>query len=217
MQLMQSLQEAFALLLPVSCAGCGASDVALCHTCRDELRPSVQVRTAHGVRVASGLQLTETSRAVLRAIKRDHRTSLIHALVPAVTAALDVATIGAPRCALVPIPPTKRAMRRRGFDTVKLLARGAHVPVVSALTYARTPDDQRGLSELQRVHNMHDAFSVRARALVGVPAVIIFDDVVTTGATIGAATRALERAGIPVFGAITAVSTPKVNSTEKDT
>lgn len=115
---------------------------------------------------------------------------------------------------LVPVPSSAAARRRRRDDPLGRLARaaaaglrGRAVParVVPALRVRGRPADQVGLSRSGRIANLHGRFAVR-RGAVGAlrpvpdggpgPLVVVVDDVLTTGATVREAVRALAAAGI---------------------
>jgi predicted amidophosphoribosyltransferase len=63
-----------------------------------------------------------------------------------------------------------------------------------------------GLSAVQRQENLNGAFGVR-RTMFG--KAIIVDDVVTTGATLNSAARALKYAGVQQVIAVTLCGSPK--------
>lgn len=87
---MDAILDALAVLLPVSCAGCGADDRALCRTCRAALVPEVSSRLlADDLRVWSGLEYDGVAREVILALKRDGRTSVARALAPALRSAVS--------------------------------------------------------------------------------------------------------------------------------
>lgn len=99
--------------------------------------------------------------------------------------------------AIVSVPATSRAVRRRGFDhaesIAKALAAITGLPQAHPLARPRT-SDQRGLGRAERAANMAKGFSILPGATV--PArVLLIDDVYTTGATLFAATDALMAAG----------------------
>lgn len=99
--------------------------------------------------------------------------------------------------AVVPVPATAAALRRRGFDHGDDLARslaerlGLPVAPLLARPHAR---DQRSLARRGRIENLAGRF----RPLPGAqapPAVLLVDDVYTTGATLFAASDAVRAAG----------------------
>ena len=105
---------------------------------------------------------------------------------------------------IVPIPTSIEKRQLRQIDTIGHLARKIRLldprySINSNLSLIRSVQDQVGLSKLERQRNVADAFAAKAK-LTG--SVILIDDVVTTGATISAAAKALKGAGaIRVFAA----------------
>ncbi len=120
--------------------------------------------------------------------------------------------------ALVWVPSSRRAVRARGYDHARRLATRAAtllgVPAVPALGLARRVADQSGLGAEQRALNLAGAFRLRpsaASALAG-RRVVLVDDVMTTGATLAEAARALRAAGVSVAGAaVVAASTRRTH------
>ncbi|GAB3624550.1 hypothetical protein GCM10027418_26350 [Mariniluteicoccus endophyticus] len=117
-----------------------------------------------------------------------------------------VAPFGA--VSLVPVPSSPAAVRRRGRDVVGHLARRTGrrlgLPVVAVLAQARAVADQGGLTQDARAANLRGA--MRARRPVEGPVVVV-DDVITTGATVCEAVRALRAEGIDVIGAAAVAAT----------
>ena len=101
---------------------------------------------------------------------------------------------------LVPVPLHRSRLRARGFNQALLLARalgrrrGLHV-LSRALTRVRATNAQAGLGAAERRRNLHGAFVVRRPDAVRDRAVVLVDDVLTTGATADACARALRAAG----------------------
>ena len=82
------------------------------------------------------------------------------------------------------------------------------------LTHSRSVQDQSALNSKQRLANISGALEVPSKASSNksdgnIGALIIVDDLITTGATLAEAIRALRTAGFEVKGAVTgAVAKP---------
>jgi ComF family protein len=103
---------------------------------------------------------------------------------------------------LIPVPLARWRLLTRRYNQAQILAaevgRMAGKPVAPmALVRARRTRPQVGLSRAERKRNVSGAFIVPPEAipLVAGKAVVLVDDVITTGATVSAAARALKRAG----------------------
>lgn len=104
--------------------------------------------------------------------------------------------------ALVPVPLHPRRLVARRFNQSVLLARAISarcgVPVeVGALDRVKATSPQVGLTRSQRGLNVQGAFKVAADDALAVEgrALVLVDDVMTSGATVNAAARALLRGG----------------------
>ena len=201
MVLLHALADAWALVAPVDCAGCGASDRALCATCALDLRSrpllgALEVR-ARTLPLVSAMPYVGVARRVLLALKEEGRTELARPLTGPLSAAVDLAWHRSRAELLVPVPGSWAAAGRRGFDPVALIARKAGLVVTPALRAVRgraAPQKSRALAErLAAVApRWHVSQRVRGRR------VVLVDDVVTSGATLRAAALALGEAGAEV-------------------
>lgn len=99
---------------------------------------------------------------------------------------------------LIPVPLSWQRMMARGFNQSTLIARhyARHldIPVIDGLLKRRhNTKAQSGLSRRARLRNLVGAFE--ARGDLSGQSVALVDDVLTTGATVLAASKALRRAG----------------------
>lgn len=119
---------------------------------------------------------------------------------PGARAALDAADV------VLPIPLSLNRMRERGFNQAALLARHLAPAKVDTTTLLRVlaSEAQSGLPRAQRLRNLRGAFALepsRAAELRGRVALLV-DDVMTTGATLQAATEVLHEVGAERVGAL---------------
>jgi len=113
---------------------------------------------------------------------------------------------------LIPVPSSQQKISERGFDSManlctNLIRKRESLNLdTSNLFLRRTVVDQVGLTALQRQENLDGAFGTR-RVINGT--VVIVDDVITTGATMNSAARALKYAGAQRVFALALCGTPK--------
>lgn len=101
---------------------------------------------------------------------------------------------------IVPVPLHKARQKERGFNQAWLLARHlsrwTQIPLMDrVLIRYRSTEVQAGLSRGQRRRNIRGAFRVADRAAVRKRAVLLVDDVFTTGATLNECARMLRKQG----------------------
>ncbi|MFJ4037688.1 ComF family protein [Microbacterium sp. NPDC090007] len=208
--LLDSLSDALTFWLPLSCAGCGSADVSLCEGCRAALAADVRRHAiGRGTMVTAALAFDGVAARTIRALKEEGRTAVARDLGPALAAAIAVAVHraghGGP-VRIVTVPSTRSAFRRRGYRPVDLLVRASGLRPERVLRLARTPRDQRGLGRAERRANVDG--TLVSRPLAG-GVVVVVDDVVTTGATLGEADRALRAAGADHVVAVALAYTPR--------
>lgn len=210
--LVTAFRDALTFWLPTACAGCDAPDVSLCSGCRRALGPRPTRRPlGPGLVVTSALVFDGVVARCVRALKEEGRTSLARDLGPALAAALAATVPPGARVAVV--PGTSAAFRRRGYRPVELLLHRAGYRPMRLLRVVRAPRDQRGLGRAARGENVGGAFA--ARAVAG-GTVVVVDDVVTTGATLREAARALRAAGADEVVAVALAHTPRRSVSEEE-
>ncbi|WP_295816673.1 ComF family protein [uncultured Deinococcus sp.] len=198
-------------LLPQPCPGCGAqlgAERGLCPACRAGLRPRVDSHSPLRGRAQPHLitlgEYRGVHRRAVRALKfggaRDLAGVLGEALAAGVPQDWNVR-------AVVPVPLHASRQRQRGFNQAALLgsvvAVQLGVPCVDALIRTRATGQQAKQHAAQRDH-MDGAFALRPGVLPP-GAVLIVDDVLTTGATLNACQEVVLGSGVPeVYAAVVA-------------
>ena len=114
--------------------------------------------------------------------------------------------------AIVPVPLHPARIRARGFQPAALLAgalaRSLELPLLAGrLIRTRDTPSQTGKGRAERRRNVAGCFGVVSPAPLP-RSLWLVDDVVTTGATLGEAARALRRAGSREIAAVCAARTP---------
>lgn len=194
------------MLIPTACPVCGARGPAPCGRCSAQFRAAPSLPDPPGVDgCAAFLAYDGAGRELLARLKyRNARGS-----VPYLAAGMAALVTSPADVDMVTWAPTTAArLRDRGFDQAELLARA----VARQLGRPCRRMLQRGPGPAQ---TGRDAFAryqgpgfVARRRLVSGARVLLVDDVVTTGATVAAAARALREAGAGTVGVIAAARTP---------
>ncbi|MFD0151519.1 ComF family protein [Streptomyces sp. NPDC055721] len=212
-------REIAGLVLPVACGGCGRPRSVLCPECAAALTGAgpCRVRPAPepaGLPVVHAVApYADSVRDLLLAHKERGALALAGplggALADAVTAAAGPATgPGSPPLLLVPVPSSRSSVRARGHDPTRRIAlaaaarlrRGGRAArVVPVLRQRRYVADQAGLGARGRLANLSGALEVVAGGarLLEAGRVVLVDDLMTTGASLAEAARALGGVHVP--------------------
>ncbi|MDQ0755738.1 ComF family protein [Arthrobacter sp. B3I4] len=175
--------------------------------------------------VAAGVYRDELAQSLL-SFKRHGQRQLAVALAKPLAAAIAASAAPVQGVLLVPVPTSGAAFRRRGFGPVHLLLAHARrspglqsAAVADVLRAARASrrrgldlkgPGQKGLGRAARARRVRG--SMRVKGGIRPPelkgrACIVVDDVLTTGATLAEAARALGAAGAVVRGAVVLAAT----------
>jgi ComF family protein len=200
------------LLLPERCAACGREGPALCEACRSSLTrlteplcarcgapvawPVARCRECAGRRVAferarAAVGYEGAAVRLVWAWKQAGRRGLTPLVADIVAGAVAPPAVDA----VLPVPPVRARELWRGHNPAQGLAlalsRAWGIPAADLLARSEGRP-QRGLGPRERRRNVEGVFAARGR----VPAaVLLVDDVYTTGSTASAAAQALRRAG----------------------
>ena len=192
------------MLLTTRCAGCDEPGAPICRTCRFALVARFHPSAPAGVLVA--VPFAGRARDVMLGFKYRNRRAVAGHLAGLLVNRLAGA---GRRVDVVTWAPTARPRRAaRGFDQAELVARHVArqlgVPCRRLLEREAGAGPQTGADRISRLKGP----SFRAHPSVPARRVLVVDDVVTTGATLEAAARALEAAGATDVVAAAVAATP---------
>lgn len=218
---MRVIEQIFRLLAPHYCLSCGVEGRLLCAWCAEAALPETESRCYRCNRLTDSSAVCSSCRRQsalshlwVRTEYSETAKMLIHSMkfkysgeAADVIAAELMNTLPAlpPRTVIVHVPTASRHMRERGFDHALRIARGLSkesnqqfIPALARLGQAR----QVGSSRMTRIKQMQDVFRVRPFHDMNGARILLVDDVLTTGATIEAAARALKAAGAKSVDAV---------------
>jgi ComF family protein len=219
-----SIIEGFrTLVFPEQCLVCQSKSVPICLDCAQIWKSPAQKITFENLMVYSSIPYgAQVSTVVLKA--KEERIKTAQKLIAQALARSLMAwhnEVNLKDYLLVPIPSSKPASRRRGGaflhpilkQTIALCAKQgvANLNWRELLLHKKRVKDQSKLSYLDRRENLQDAFTLPKSSQdlqrwMDVK-VILVDDVVTTGATLLSAAKALGERKMTVLGAATACAT----------
>lgn len=197
-------------LFPERCLVCGIKGISLCNECAQSL-PRAQANSLWKKDIYPVFDYRDSS--VKRAVwmlKYKGIRSIAHTLTKPLYDELfeelenKALFEGFREPLLVPLPLSARRRRERGFNQAEYLAEaltahaGQGVFVFSPEILFKikdTPSQTSLKNRSERLKNVKDCFAVKAGVSLQGKNIILIDDVVTTGATINEARKALKYAG----------------------
>jgi ComF family protein len=219
-------QELLNALVPSKCELCHRRGWSICGACRQTLkvlpRNSIRQFDNHTSDLAgiSFFDYLPPIPNLMHAFKERGITEIIDHLVDSIDSDRLVSAIEQMRgisfetdLVLVPVPSSLAAFRQRGFSPASKVARslskaansgGLQNRVINLLMRSRSVADQASLDTVGRRKNQQESM-VAIHQLTG--DVLLIDDIVTTGATLSEARRAVNQAGGRVIGFCTLAET----------
>ena len=198
-----SLIDAF---VPTWCISCKAVGSLYCEQCRSKLNVDEHQVTRADFTGWSAFVLDPQVANLVLAFKDRGRTALAPYLARQLIGPLG--NFNREGLQIAALPTSRSALSRRGFDAgallVRALSKESGLPMAKRLlSLKRQPADQRLLAASQRAANLFESMSANP----GGGRVLIVDDIVTTGASLLEARRALVCAGFEVVGFLTVAET----------
>ena len=209
---MISLPALSELIFPSRCLGCRQLGIGICSECRASWHPHIYRSNvfASGISfpVYSAVAYSPVAQKVLLGAKEAALHDADQLIHQALTHSLAYFYSEIGIADLVPIPSRKINTRKRGRDFILEqtyeLSQQPSVQVRAILSHARRVKDQTTLNSRSREINLSQSMKCANQVESSNIPVIIIDDLVTSGATLREAGRALSAAGYKVIGAVTA-------------
>ena len=216
---MKNLTE---LIFPSRCIGCSQLGISICSSCRKNWHPHIYHRTlnvlGNSYPVISAIEYSPIASRVLLKAKESNQGAADQLLISAIAHSLRYFSKKYGIGNLVAIPSRRSATRKRGRDFMQEITKSVatleRLNTLEILQHQRAVQDQSRLNSHQRTSNIAGAFSTlinlsKSAGPGNTGPLIIVDDLVTTGATLAEAIRALRTSGFTVIGAVTgAVANP---------
>ncbi|WP_423734807.1 ComF family protein [Bifidobacterium felsineum] len=214
------------VLFPRGCAGCDAPDAVLCEQCAgrfDQCRHRALESAGNGadsetpVSVWSAAAYQSVARHAILAWK-DHDDVELDAVFGSIMHTLGRRSPLVPLCAgrtvmVVPAPSSPSSMRRRGrwhtlplAEAVAVGLRERGIDAVAAPMLVSTASGGRSVQQIssaQRAQRIGGHIAVARGMICQGNAVILVDDIITTGSTLRQCVRACRQSGAQVLGALT--------------
>lgn len=182
------------------CGGLNDSPLECCAECAKHPRP--------WFRGVSVFPYNGPGGALIRALKYNHRTELVPYIGGLMAAEWRRQGPPARVECVIPVPLHWTRQMSRGFNQAQLLgehiARELGIPCRNGLIRRHRTGHQARLSAAGRQKNLRSGFAVRHPGALRGQAILLVDDVFTTGATLTAAALALQQDGASELSVITA-------------
>ncbi len=205
------------IIFPSRCIGCSRLGISICSECRKHWHPHVYKReiiwSEDKFPVLSAIEYSPIASRVLLSAKESQIRAADQLIVNGIVHGLKSFVNQHSSVLLVPIPSRKSANRKRGRNFLQEITAQAAFevgfPSHSVLRHNRKVRDQSQLNFIDRSENLSGAFAIDPKFTAQFstrntgPKIIVIDDLITTGATLSEAIRALRTAGFSVLGAVT--------------
>ena len=188
-----------------ACAVCGRDirEGAVCRECARQLAEAriLQAERLSGISLYSCYRYEACVRTILLRFKLNHCPWLAEDIGGQMASFLRSRALGFSAVTFVPL--AKGRQLQRGYNQAELLAREIGkqlgIPVLPLLRRTRKTKVQSRLAAEKRVENLKDAFGLaNAEQELSGQAILLVDDIATTGTTVLQCAKPLQKAGASV-------------------
>ena len=213
--MLKSINSLKELIYPNICLCCGKTGTKICRNCSKYWLVNPTKSKVMNNYLFFVTTYNETTSPVILAAKESGNREAVKLIARSITSSIGFAILNLgidQPINLVTIPSQLSAIRRRGRDhindlvqevIIQLNQRNIEAIYLPILKPIKKIKDQSDLNGLQRKENMSHAFMVKSSP-ISQSAVILIDDLVTTGASIQEGVRALAEAKITIDAVVTA-------------
>ncbi len=199
-------------LFPIECLGCRQIGEIVCQKCLDKViilnKWEANLYSLERIVTIFDYQQPLLKKAIKSFKYSPYNLNVLKSLSPLFIKCLKQSPLALNylsknRFILVPIPLFRQKLAKRGFNQADLIAQELATvfnwPLKKSLKKVKDTPSQTNLSREQRKLNVQNVFKVQGKI---VPNIILIDDILTTGATLEQAAKALYQAGAKKIWAI---------------
>ncbi len=190
------------LIAPHSCRGCGRLGEVLCDCCKNNILKQRQApKLKNLLKNFPPVFVVDERSGLLNTLIHDLKYNSVRALAPKLAELLDnsLPTLP-PDSIIVPLPTATQHIRARGLDHTLLIAKHLakiHHFKVKKLLLREKNTVQVGADRKTRLAQAKTAYSISQKIKINPNTTyILLDDVWTTGASMKAAVKKLQQAGV---------------------
>ena len=191
---MKIFNKILTVLFPQKCLGCKKENEILCPDCLLKInRPDTPF--LKGVHIAANYQDMVLKKA-LWMLKYQGVKQLAKPLAELIRERIWK-KLETENWLVVPVPLSKKKLRRRGYNQAEMIARELSYNVRADIMFKKfhTKSQVEVKDKEERLANIVGSFEVRSPRAIRGEKIILIDDVLTTGATMREAKKVLKQAG----------------------
>lgn len=159
-------------------------------------------------RVYVCLRYNSLARAIIEEVKYKHHFDYVCLINDLIMHTVDLQIFR--NSILIPVPLHDSKKKSRGFNQAELIANrlvstvlkfGIDTSLINLIERRKNTKTQVGMTRLERLHNLDDAFSIRQKsagelAVLKNKKILLIDDVMTTGTTLEECAKLLNTLGV---------------------